>query len=282
MRSAAVFLHPGLAAFTLGWLLVVALAFDEPLALARANAPLVAVGFVGAVIANATSIGGALLFIPYFVLAKGLSALDALKLSLATQAFGLTSGALAWLQRGGVPTRALPTAALGSLAGGVAVSLTVAAGGRGVQAAFGPVAIAIGLWMLYLRKSPGHADDVPPGARGILPVALLGGGIAALTALGVGELVAALLIARYRVRAERAIGLGVVLAATTSIGLTLVHQLALGGIPWSLAAFVILGAVFGARLGPSIATRLPRRTLQALFAALAIATGALMVVRALL
>ena len=76
---------------------------------------------------------------------------------------------------------------------------------------------------------------------------------------------------------DRAIGAGVALLAISSILLTLVHWFFLGGIPWLMAAFVILGAVFGARLGPLVVNWLPPRVVKVGFALVAIAHGLLFV-----
>ena len=76
---------------------------------------------------------------------------------------------------------------------------------------------------------------------------------------------------------DRAIGLGVALLAISSVVLTLVHWLFLGGIPWRMAAFVILGAVFGARLGPVVVHRFPPRVVKVGFAVVAIAHGLLFI-----
>jgi uncharacterized membrane protein YfcA len=52
--------------------------------------------FIAASVANATAIGGGFLFMPLFIFVYQLAPPIALKLSIATQAFGMTSGALSW------------------------------------------------------------------------------------------------------------------------------------------------------------------------------------------
>ena len=54
------------------------------------------VAFIAASVANATAIGGGFLFMPLFIFIYQLTPPLALKLSIATQAFGMTSGALTW------------------------------------------------------------------------------------------------------------------------------------------------------------------------------------------
>ena len=88
---------PGFAVFAAAWLAAWWLGFADPLAEARAHGFLVLVGFAVAIVANATAIGGGIFFIPILVFGYGLSPLVAVKLSIAGQAFGMTSGAIGWL-----------------------------------------------------------------------------------------------------------------------------------------------------------------------------------------
>ena len=83
-----------LLAFVVFWV-VVWWRFPEPLVLAEAHWPLVLVGFCGAVIGNATAIGGGLVFIPVMIFAYRYSPFEALMLAIAAQAFGMTRGAIA-------------------------------------------------------------------------------------------------------------------------------------------------------------------------------------------
>ena len=57
---------------------------------------LTVLAFFAASVANATAIGGGFLFMPLFIFVYQLAPVIALKLSIATQAFGMSSGALTW------------------------------------------------------------------------------------------------------------------------------------------------------------------------------------------
>jgi uncharacterized membrane protein YfcA len=98
-------------------------------------------------------------------------------------------------------------------------------------------------------------------------------------AIGAGELAAAFLMLVHHVRADRSIGLGVVLLSATSLWLLVIHTLALGGVPWEMAAFLVLGTVFGARLGPWLAQFVAPWRLKLLFGVVAIADGVLFLVQ---
>jgi uncharacterized membrane protein YfcA len=268
----------GLAVYGLCWLAAWLLAFPEPLALAREHGALVAVGFAVAVVANATAIGGGLFFIPILVFGYGLSPTVALQLSIAGQAFGMTSGAIGWLRRGVVPRSALRWAVPASLGAASVSSLLVHPSPALVKGLFGPVSIALGLLTLRLLDPTAERDAVPASARWPLgAAAALGGLVSGWVAIGAGELPAAYLMLAQHLRADRAIGLGVVLLSAASVWLCGIHAFVLGGIPWEMALFLVLGTVFGARLGPWLGQHVPARRLKQLFGAVAIADGALFV-----
>ncbi len=251
--------------------------FPQPLTLLAQHWPLIGLGFLGAVLGNATAIGGGLVFIPIMIFIYRLPPVDSLLLALATQAFGMTSGALSWLDVGGIPRRALALAAPAALLGAAASVFVFHPNGLLVKGLFGPVSILIGCLTLYLLDRHAEQLEVPRGADPALFVAtLLGGMLTGWVAIGVGELVAAFLMLRYGLHPKRAIGLGVVLLSLSSIFLTLLHSMR-GGIPWEMAVFLLLGAVFGARFGPFLCQRVSVRTLKLVFAAVAIIDGSLFV-----
>ncbi len=89
------------------WLLLYAAAWGltygvlarEPIALFRHNAVFILVGFCGAVLGNISAVGGGIVFIPVMIFVFHIGAVDALKIALASQAFGMTSGAIGWIQK---------------------------------------------------------------------------------------------------------------------------------------------------------------------------------------
>ncbi len=271
----------GLALFAAAWSAWWLLAFPAPLALAREHGALVAVGFAVAVVANATAIGGGLFFIPILVFGYGLSPLTALQLSIAGQAFGMTSGALGWLRRGVVPRGALLAAVPPLLAGATVSSLLVHPSPALVKGLFGPISILLGALTLRMQGQRAERDELSTATRAPLRgVAAAGGLVSGWVAIGAGELAAAYLMLVHHLRADRAIGLGVVLLSVASLWLCAIHTWLLGGIPWEMALFLVLGTVFGARLGPWLAQRVEPRLLRRLFAAVAIADGLLFTAQA--
>ena len=58
----------------------------------------------GAVIANATAVGGGIVFNPMLQLIFGASGYSALVLSITAQCAGMTSGTYGWYKKGGILT----------------------------------------------------------------------------------------------------------------------------------------------------------------------------------
>jgi uncharacterized membrane protein YfcA len=268
---------PGLLAFLVLWALLFLILSERPLTQLGEHWALIPLGFVGAVIGNATAIGGGIVFIPYLILFYDLTPVESLQLALATQAFGMSSGAIGWWQRRSVPLgallRLLPALALGL----VLSTLVVAPSPLLVKSVFGWVTLMIGVSMLTLAGRGEGGGDRIRGGLGLHVVVTLGGALTGWAAVGAGEVVAAWLILRGGVAPRRAIGLGVALLAIASIVLAAMHQFLLGGISWQLAALIIPGAVCGARMGPWVAQRVSPRVLELGFGSVALGQGVLFV-----
>ncbi len=272
-----------LALFLAAWLVTYACVAPEPVALARRNGVFLAVGFCGAFLGNISAVGGGIVFIPVMIFVFHFGAVDALKVALASQSFGMTSGAIGWMQRRVVPVRALRLTVPGLLLGSAVGTLVIHPSALLVKCLFGPVSISLGLLTIVLARrgtGPNHRAEIPRNAAWpLLAVSIAGGLVTSWIAIGEGELVAALLMLAYDVNVTACIGLGVVLLSVNSIFLTLLHQFFLGGIPWSVAGFTALGCVFGARLAPFLSRRSNPIVLKVAFATIAIGDGVLFIVQ---
>ena len=216
-----------------------------------------------AAFANATAVGGGFVFMPLFAFGYGLPPVAALKLSLATQCFGMSAGALTWSRRF-INGRALQITLPAALLGVVVGTLFPPPPDQAIKMIFGVVSLGIATAVLAQIRAGRHTvgDTLPEiSAREHLCVAticFLGGVINALVSIGIGEVVALWLLFRHRMRIEIAIGTGVLVLALSSIVATAIH-IGLGGIPWSYLAFtapgVALGGHLGARLGKAFEAR---------------------------
>lgn len=239
------------------WALTLTVFFENPLEIIQSNWFITPVAFVAAAFANATAIGGGFLFVPLFIFGFDLTAIASLKLSLATQAFGMTSGAIGWSKKF-IVGKALLIAAIASGLGMYFGTYEVVISNAMVKSMFAWVSLAIFvvilLEILYGNRSHGERIENDSLIKsGLFAVACFAGGmVTAWTAIGIGEVVALYLLFVYRIRIEAAIGTGVAALAIDSI-LGFAFHSQVGGIVYEYLIFtapgVMLGGFFGARLG---------------------------------
>jgi uncharacterized membrane protein YfcA len=265
---------PWLFVFTLVWLVAYRFAFPDPIGLAASNWPLIIVGVFGAFIGNVTAIGGGIVFIPVLMFAYKVDPVSALKLAFVTQAVGMTSGASGWLRRGEVPLSLLKLTVPALMAGAAIFTFVIHPQPMLVKGLFGPITFVAGLLILITLDRKGGRMVLP--ANALIPVmlmSLLGGLITGWVAIGEGEIIAAFCMLAYGLNANRAIGLGVVLLSINSLLLAFIHSFYFGGVPWELAAFTMLGVLWGGRLGPFLAQWISMRTTKKAFAFIALLDG---------
>ena len=275
-----------LLVFVAVWLAIYLSLFDDPVALLKRNWIFIPVGFCGAVLGNISAVGGGIVFIPVFMFVFQLPPVNALKIALASQCFGMTSGAIGWMQKGVVPLGALILTVPGMLLGSAISSMVIHPSALLIKVLFGPVSILLGVLTLVLSRRAREATPLAkiPAKAGppLAFISLIGGLITGWIAIGEGELVAALLMLAYGVNVVTCIGLGVVLLAINSIFLTLIHSFFLGEIPWEIAMFTGFGCVFGARLAPHLSRRSNPMVLKGIFASIAILDGTLFIIQYLI
>ncbi len=272
---------PWLFVFTLIWLAGYATIFPDPIGLAARNWPLIIVGVFGAFIANVTAIGGGIVFIPVLMFAYQMDPVSALKLAFVTQAVGMTSGASGWLRRGEVPLRLLKWTVPALIIGTMISTFLIHPQPMLVKGLFGPIAFIVGLLTLITLDRKGGRTELPVKARiPIVLVSFIGGMITGWVAIGEGEIIAAFCILAYGLNANRAIGLGVVLLSLNSLLLASIHAFYYGGVPWELAAFTMLGVLWGGRLGPFLAQWISPRATKKGFAFIALLDGLMVTLQA--
>ena len=280
-RSNFSYFTPWLFVFTLVWLVAYRFAFPDPLGLAANNWPLIVVGVFGAFIGNVTAIGGGIVFIPVLMFAYKVDPVSALKLAFVSQAVGMTSGASGWLRRGEVPLALLKWTVPSLIVGAAISTFLIHPQPMLVKGLFGPIAFIAGLLTLITLDRKGGRMELP--ANALIPVmliSLVGGMITGWVAIGEGEIIAAFCMLAYGLNANRAIGLGVVLLSINSLLLAFIHSFYFGGVPWELAAFTMLGTLWGGRLGPFLAQWISMRTTKKVFAIIALLDGLVVTLQA--
>ena len=199
---------------------------------------------------------------------------SALKLAFVTQAVGMTSGASGWLRRGEVPLSLLKWTVPSLIVGAAISTFLIHPQPMLVKGLFGPIAFIAGLLTLITLDRKGVRMELPANALvPVMLISLVGGLITGWVAIGEGEIIAAFCMLAYGLNANRAIGLGVVLLSINSLLLAFIHSFYFGGVPWELAAFTMLGVLWGGRLGPFLAQWISMRTTKKAFAFIALLDG---------
>lgn len=257
------------------WVAVSYFTLDDPNAALTEYWPLFFVGVIGAIIGNLTAIGGGLVFVPFTMLVYDIDAVTSLKLAIACQAFGMTSGTIAWWRRNKVPKQTflslIPAIIIGCLIGGIVLPVDASL----VKGLFGPVSVAIGLCtlaMLFYPLTNTHVKATP----GLHVTSAAGGVLTAWVAIGIGEAIAAFLMIRHRTCAERSIALGVTSLSVASICLFTIFSLTVD-MPWPLISCMALGCIFGGRLAPLLSRYISHRTIKLVFGLVALGDGALFI-----
>jgi len=218
------------------------------------------VAFFAASVANATAIGGGFLFMPLFIFVYQLAPIIALKLSFATQAFGMTSGALTW-GRKSIDTHAFAIASIASILGVWFATYVWVIPSNYIKPLFALISLGVFIALVIeiklnlpdAKHSVNFRFDYLSILFGIS--AFAGGLITGWTAIGVGEVVALYLLFLYRLKLDIAIGTGVAVLAVSSIAGFIFH-IGLSGIPWDLLVFTVPGVILGGRYGVKMAKHL--------------------------
>jgi uncharacterized membrane protein YfcA len=242
------------------WLIVLFALFPNAADLLGSNWVIVPISFLAASFANATAVGGGFLFVPLFIFGYGLAPIAALKLGLATQAFGMSSGAFGW-SRQYIVGKALMSGGAASILGMFVGTYLLVVPSEMIKPLFGWVSllifVVIVLEIKYGERS--HDTEIHNDSRYktmfFWLACLFGGVVTAWTAIGIGEVVALYLLFVYKIRIESAIGTGVAVLALDSIAGLAFHT-QIGGIAWEYLIFtipgVLIGGAFGARLGKAL------------------------------
>lgn len=211
------------------------------------------IAFIAASVANATAIGGGFLFMPLFIFVYQLAPPLALKLSIATQAFGMTSGALTW-GRKYIDKSAFLIASTASILGVWLATYSLAVPSGYIKPLF--AIISLGVFIALVVEIRLKVTDQQQKVNFTLNTAsifyvlaaLVGGLVTGWTAIGVGEVVALYLLFFYRLKLDKAIGTGVAVLAVSSIAGFIFH-IDLGGIPLELLMYTVPGVILGGRYG---------------------------------
>lgn len=240
------------------------------------------IGVFGASIANSTGTGGGVVFVPAFSIVESrmnlsLDTGQIVAMSLLIQCFGMSVGALTWVNRlfgaadhlaqdhqQSVFLRVILLSAAGCLPALWLTQSLLTLNPAEVLVLFKSFSIVLGLVLLasLLRKAPAaHRQHLTKADQIVLmALGVLGGVATALFSVGVGEFVALYLFIRG-FHLNTAVGTAVVVTALTVIAsapLAIANQ----EIVWPIVAMAVPGVALGGFLGRRIAQSLGAQRLK--------------------
>jgi uncharacterized membrane protein YfcA len=263
---------PTLAA---AWLAAFLLAFYH----ARSDAILIALGFIGAIVAGLVGVGGAIVMIPLLLYVPplvGQPALDIHTISgitMAQVAAAGLAGLLGHLHHRPVRSTLVTTLGSGMMAGSlVGAALSRLVPPRGLTALFAALALAAAVVMFGLpRSGRGKAvarlPEHPKKANPYLAVAsgLAVGLLVGMVGAGGGFLLVPLMIYVLHVPLRHAISASLAIVVLSGVA-GMIGKAVTGQIDWIPAVALVTGALPGARLGASLSRRMKTELLSLVLA----------------
>ncbi len=233
-------------------------------------------GIIAATIANMTGTGGGIVFFPAFV-ALGITPAVAAATSMVIQAFGMTSGSISWLvyfrQRRDEFILILCIAFIASvfsILGAYSYIFFIKAIGINIHLVFRALSLCIAILLIinyFMHEVEHKITHLPWIDYGLIVlVAFVGGVLTAVVSIGVGELLASLLMLR-RFHPDMAIAAAVIVSAATVIAIAPHFALVVGNVHQLIAISAIPGVLIGGYAARYIAKAVSLRKLKLIFIA---------------
>lgn len=244
------------------------------------------VGIIGAIVANSTGAGGGIIFIPFFS-ALGITTTETLATSILIQSFGMTAGSIGWLIsiKAGkhfsrdsleLQKKILIITALPAIIGVLCAQYIVVSPPYNMIDTFRIFSVVFGAALLLitlLKKAQSHTRHHLNFTDQYLLItaSFIGGLITAWISIGIGELIAIILILRH-IPIMIAVSTAVCLSAITVIAAAPYH-VALSNPIWEIVLFAAPAAVIGGTVARFLSFRLGPIRLKIFFATWILATG---------
>ncbi|NQY65740.1 MAG: sulfite exporter TauE/SafE family protein [Alteromonadaceae bacterium] len=240
-------------------------------------------GLLAAIIANITGAGGGIVFLPAF-LVLGLSSEEALATSFAIQCFGMTSGMLSWMKTRAESKikhtavdasqnislrRLIAVISIGSIAGLWLCQYFSIPSPFHIHSLFSGFSLLLGLSLLLKSrfKSLENTTISVINFRGyclVFVFAIIGGMLTNWLSIGIGELIALLLLLiGFSIRTS--IFVAVCSSAFTVLA-ALPYYLDSSLVQWPIVLFAASGALIGGAIAGPLALRLNTDKIKQIFA----------------
>lgn len=249
------------------------------------------VGLTGAIVANSTGAGGGIIFIPFFS-ALGITNIEALGTSILIQCFGMTAGAISWLTMSRIVktnshhlnqliSQILFISGLSSIVGVLCGQyLLVPEDPAFMALLFKIFSIIFGFILLVIifnshKQIHTQFDLVKSDIALLIFTCFIGGLITAWISVGIGEIIAIVLILR-RYPTMVAISMGVAMSSITVLTAASYHILITNSVNWPVIFFAVPGAILGGMFAYLLSEKLGPLKLKIFFSLWIIITGLLM------
>jgi len=226
-------------------------------------------GIAIATVVTVTGIGGGVFWMPFLILVLKLPPDVAVPTALAIQVAGIGSGTVRYLWMKKVDVR------LGLVCAGMAVPMVVLGSFVSQRLPSGILEVALGLVTIGIALffisgddwfTEEHQTRVQPREAvrfGVVP--LITSFISGLLSVGVGDFIVPVMVKRFRLSMDVAVGTAV-LAMTIVAAIGAGSHLAFGGrFETSVLLWSVPGVVIGGQIGPGLADRIDDRILREVF-----------------
>lgn len=238
-------------------------------------------GLIGALVANSTGAGGGVIFIPFFA-AIGFSSVEAVGTSMAIQCFGMTAGAVAWLNniqkspkeyacKLTVIRKMLMITGPATIVGVLSGQYLIPAPELGVSEIFRWFSIGFGIILFaytwhnrFLVVEETH-DVKPLGWISIALCCVAGGVMTSWISVGVGEGIA-LLLFFLGFSPALAVAIGVFTSSISVLTGIIFHLFVIGSVSMEVLLFAGQAALIGGYLARHITAKLGSFYLKLFFA----------------
>ena len=243
-------------------------------------------GLGGAIVANSTGAGGGIIFIPFFS-ALGITETETLATSIIIQSFGMTAGAIGWLtsiknskhfsrDSFKLQKKLLIIAAPATVSGTLCAQYIITSPPFNMVDIFRVFSIVFGAALLLITLAK-HAQTHTRHHLNLsdhyllIFTSFIGGLMTAWISIGIGEIVAIVLIIRH-FPIMIAVSTGVCLSSLSVLAAAPYH-VALSHPVWEIILFAAPAAIIGGTIARFLSFRLGPVRLKIFFATWILATG---------
>jgi uncharacterized membrane protein YfcA len=239
------------------------------------------IGFLIAIFAAITGVGGGVLFVPILTLAFGIAPSTAIGTSLLVMVFGGLGATIGYSRQKKVYFKAALLLAVGTAPGAIlGAYLTAFIPSATLGITFGIFLIVLAFWIIYdkicaarrqkervLPKITSEGDCFKSKRRLSLALCLsfFAGIISGLLGIGGGTIIVPLLLLVVYLPIQIAVGTSMLLVLITSFSGVFQHY-NLGNINFTYALLLAFGAFFGAQVGAYFSKRIAAEKVQLILA----------------